>query len=78
MRISTIMAVYNAERYVSQALDSVLAQTVPSDEIIAIDDGSSDGTPDVLRKFATRVRVIHQPNRGVARALNIAIAEVDG
>ena len=51
MRISTIMAVYNAERYVSQALDSVLAQTVPSDEIIAIDDGSSDGTPDVLRSL---------------------------
>ena len=72
------MAVYNAERYVSQALDSVLAQTVPSDEIIAIDDGSSDGTPDVLRKFATRVRVIHQPNCGVARALNMAIAESTG
>ena len=59
MRISTIMAVYNAERYVSQALDSVLGQTAPPDEIIAIDDGSSDGTPDVLRQFAPRVRIIH-------------------
>jgi glycosyltransferase involved in cell wall biosynthesis len=78
MRISTIMAVYNAERYVSQALDSVLAQTVPSDEIIAIDDGSTDGTPDVLRNFATRVRIIHQQNCGVACALNVAITESTG
>ena len=78
MRISTIMAVYNAERYVSQALDSVLGQTAPPDEIIAIDDGSSDGTPDVLRQFAPRVRIIHQRNYGVSRALNVAITESTG
>lgn len=72
------MAVYNAERYVAQALDSILAQTAPPDEIIAIDDGSSDGTPDVLRQFATRVRIIHQPNYGVSHALNVAITESTG
>lgn len=72
------MAVYNAERYVSQALDSVLRQTAPPDEIIAIDDGSSDGTPDVLRQFATRVRIIRQRNYGVSRALNVAITESTG
>ena len=78
MRISTIMAVYNAERYVSQALDSVLGQTAPPDEIIAIDDGSSDGTPDVLRQFAPRVQIIHQRNYGVSRALNVAITKSTG
>jgi glycosyltransferase involved in cell wall biosynthesis len=74
MRISTIMAAYNTERYVAQALDSVLAQTLPSDEIIVVDDGSTDGTPEVLRTFATRLRIIRQHNCGPARALNVAIA----
>jgi glycosyltransferase involved in cell wall biosynthesis len=78
MRISTIMAVYNAERYVAQALDSVLAQTLPSDEIIVVDDGSTDGTPDVLRAFATRVRIIRQQNYGPTRALNVAITASTG
>jgi glycosyltransferase involved in cell wall biosynthesis len=78
MRISTIMAAYNCERYVAQALESVLAQTLPSDEIIVVDDGSTDATPDVLRKFATHVRIIRQQNYGAARALNAGIAESNG
>jgi Glycosyltransferases involved in cell wall biogenesis len=78
MRISTIMAVYNTERYIAQALDSVLAQTLPSDEIIVVDDGSTDGTVDVLRAFATRVRIIRQQNQGPPRALNVAITASTG
>ena len=78
MRISTFIAAYNAERYVAQALDSVLAQTLPSNEIIVVDDGSTDGTADVLRSFAGRVRLIPQQNRGPARALNVAIAASTG
>jgi glycosyltransferase involved in cell wall biosynthesis len=78
MRISTIMAVYNTERYVALALDSVLAQTLSPAEIVVVDDGSTDGTPDVLRAYATRVQVIRQNNYGPARALNVAIAAATG
>ena len=78
MRISTIMAAYNSERYVAQALESVLAQSTPSDEIIVVDDGSTDDTPDVLQGFATHVRIIRQQNYGPARALNVGIAESTG
>jgi glycosyltransferase involved in cell wall biosynthesis len=78
MRISTFMAAYNAERYVAQALDSVLAQTLPPDEIIVVDDGSTDGTADVLQTFAARIRIVRQQNQGPARALNVAIAASTG
>jgi glycosyltransferase involved in cell wall biosynthesis len=78
MRISGIMAVYNTERYVALALDSMLAQTLPPHEIIVVDDGSTDGTPDVLRTYTPRVRVIRQPNCGPSRAFNVAIAAATG
>ena len=78
MRISTIMAVYNNERYVGPALDSVLAQSLPTSEIIVVDDGSTDGTADVLRGYATRVHVISQQNSGPGRAFNVAIAAATG
>ena len=78
MHISTLMAAYNMERYVAQALDSVLGQTRPTDEIIVVDDGSTDGTLDVLQSYASRVRVIVQHNMGVSRALNVAVAAANG
>jgi glycosyltransferase involved in cell wall biosynthesis len=78
MRISTIMPVYNTERYVAAALDSVLSQTLPPNEIIVVDDGSTDKTPEVLRDYATRVRIMRQDNRGAAHALNVAVAAATG
>jgi glycosyltransferase involved in cell wall biosynthesis len=78
MRISTVMAAYNAERYVAQALDSVLAQTLPVSEIIVVDDGSTDRTSEVLRAYASRIRVIRQDNRGPACAFNVGIAAASG
>jgi glycosyltransferase involved in cell wall biosynthesis len=78
MRISTIMAAYNNEHYVAQALESILAQTLSSDEIIVVDDGSTDGTPEILRNFAGHARIIRQKNGGSARALNIGIASSTG
>lgn len=73
-----MMPAYNSERYVAQAIDSVLSQTRPSDEIIVVDDGSTDGTLDVLRTFAKDIRIIRQKNNGIARALNVAIAVATG
>ena len=74
MRISTFIAVYNAERYVASAIESVLAQTLPAHEVIVVDDGSTDGTGEVLRRFGSKIRCLSQQNSGPARALNAAMA----
>lgn len=70
-KVSVIMAAYNAEKYISRALDSILAQTMNDFELIVVDDGSTDTTADIVDAYATRdtrVRVIHQDNGGVASA----------
>jgi glycosyltransferase involved in cell wall biosynthesis len=72
------MAVYNAERYLAGALDSIVTQTLPPSEIIVVDDGSTDGTSDVLRTYGARVRVIRQQNYGPGSALNVGIAAATG
>jgi glycosyltransferase involved in cell wall biosynthesis len=74
MRISTIMPAHNSERYIAQALESVLSQSRPPDEIIVVDDGSTDGTLDALRPFSTEARIARQENRGIAHALNTGIS----
>jgi glycosyltransferase involved in cell wall biosynthesis len=76
--ISVVIAAYQAERWIAQALDSILAQTRPADEIVVVDDGSRDGTPDVLDSYCDRVRVIRQENRGAPAAFNRAIRESGG
>jgi glycosyltransferase involved in cell wall biosynthesis len=78
MRISTIIPAYNADRYVGAALNSVMSQTLPSDEVIVVDDGSTDGTLDVLQHYATHIRIIHLEHGGAARALNVALAAATG
>lgn len=79
--VSVIMPVYNNEPYVKQAVDSILEQTYSNFELIAIDDGSSDGSGKILDSYAKqdgRVRVIHQPNKGLVATLNRGIAESTG
>jgi glycosyltransferase involved in cell wall biosynthesis len=79
--VSVILPVYNGAEYVGVALESALSQTYRNLEIIAIDDGSTDGTPAVLDRYAARdarVRVLSQANGGVARARNRGIAEANG
>ena len=53
--ISVIIAVYNAERYLGEAIESALDQTLPPKEVIVIDDGSTDGTAEVARSFGDRI-----------------------
>jgi len=74
-RISVVVDSYNQERFIEQAVVSVLEQDLsPEDfEIIAIDDGSTDRTPEILKKFESRVRCYRKQNGGQASALNAAI-----
>ena len=76
--VSVIIPTYNSAHYVTTAVESVLAQTVPATEIIVIDDGSTDATESVLRRFRPAVSYIKQANGGVSRARNRGIAESQG
>jgi glycosyltransferase involved in cell wall biosynthesis len=70
MQISAIIPTYNYGKYVSRAIDSVLAQTRPVDELIVIDDGSTDGTRHILSSYGDRIRYVYQANRGLSGARN--------
>jgi glycosyltransferase involved in cell wall biosynthesis len=72
-RVSVIVPVYNCERFVREALDSVLAQGVPDLEIVVVDDGSTDATLQVVEQFGSVVRVLRQRNLGPAAARNRAV-----
>src|SRR5712692_4558912 len=78
-RVSAIIPAYNGEAFVADAIESVLAQTISVDEIVVIDDGSTDGTAEVAQRYASRgVRCIRQENRGLSAARNRGIAETSG
>lgn len=79
--VSVIVPAYNAQRYVAQAVESALAQTHANLEVIVIDDGSRDATAAIVERLAaanTRIRLVRQPNAGVAAARNAAIALARG
>jgi glycosyltransferase involved in cell wall biosynthesis len=80
--VSIVMAAYNADRCLAPALDSALAQTYPSLEIIVVDDGSTDDSPRILATYARahpdRLRVLSQANSGQCAALNRGLAEARG
>ena len=76
--VSVVIPAYNAAATLPDTLDSVLAQTYPHIEIVVVDDGSRDGTPDVLARYAPRVRGIRQVNGGLAAARNAGLAAAQG
>ena len=76
--VSVIIPAYNAERYIAEAIDSVLGQTYSSREIIVVDDGSTDRTAEIVAGYAQTVRLIQQQNRGPAAARNTGIREAHG
>lgn len=67
---SVIIPAYNSETTLARAIDSVLAQSYPVQEIIVVDDGSTDGTSEVAARYASKLRYIHQDNAGVSSARN--------
>jgi glycosyltransferase involved in cell wall biosynthesis len=76
--ISGIVPVFNGERYLAETLDSMLGQTYVPLEVIVADDGSTDGTRDIVAGYGERVRHVHQPNRGHAAARNLGLAAARG
>lgn len=78
IQVSVVIPVYNCDRYIAEAIDSVLAQTYSNFEIIVVDDGSIDDTAQVLQQYGNQIQVIQQANRGVAVARNTGITQAQG
>lgn len=76
--VSVVMPAYNVDWCIGKAIDSVLAQTHPTVELIVVDDGSTDSTARVLQNYGDRIRVLHQPNSGQSSARNAGIRAADG
>jgi glycosyltransferase involved in cell wall biosynthesis len=76
--ISVVMPCHNAAASVGAAIESALAQTYPSVELVVVDDGSTDDSRDVLRQFGSRIVAIEQENRGPGPARNAGIAAASG
>ena len=81
MRISVIIPVYNAERYLPTCIESLLVQTMPDFELLLINDGSTDNSKAVCDRYAAqdrRIRVFDSPNRGVSAARNLGLDQARG
>jgi len=80
-RISVIMSVYNGQRHVSKAIDSIIAQTFSDWQFLIVDDASTDGTAVILKDYAAkdgRIKIITNPeNLGLTKSLNIAIGRAE-
>ena len=76
--VSIVIPVYNSEKYLEECLNSVLDQTYENIEIIAVDDGSTDSSYDILKKYSDRIVVLSQKNSGLASALNLGISKMNG
>ena len=76
--LSIGLPVFNGEKYLAEAIRSVLAQTYSPIEIIVVDDGSTDSSQEILAGFVDRVTTVRQQNAGPAAARNRGIAEAKG
>lgn len=79
--VSIIVPVYNLEDYIANCLNSLVSQTYENIEVLCIDDGSSDGSPSIIKAFAekdTRVKYIRQDNGGVSVARNTGLEKAEG
>jgi len=78
--VSVLIDTYNHERFIEEAIVSVLEQDFPAaeTEILVVDDGSTDRTPEFVRRFEPRVRLLRKPNGGQASAFNFGIPEATG
>jgi glycosyltransferase involved in cell wall biosynthesis len=78
MKVSVIVPVFNGAAYLRETIDSVLGQTRAVDEIVVVDDGSTDSSPEILASYGARLTVLRQENRGVAAARNVGLEIASG
>lgn len=76
--VSVIIPAFNAEKYISDTINSVLGQTYSYYEIIIINDGSTDGTEKIVKQFSNRIIYIKQRNKGISAARNAGIRKAKG
>ena len=80
-KVSIIVPTYNVEKYLRQAIDSLINQTLKDIEIICVDDGSTDNSGKILDEYAqkdNRIKVIHKENEGYGKAMNIGLDNTTG
>lgn len=81
VKVSIVIPIYNVERYLRQCLDSVVNQTLKELEIICVNDGSTDSSPDIIAEYAakdSRVKVITKPNSGYGHSMNMGFDLASG
>lgn len=81
MKISVVIPVYKAEKFIGRCLDSLIAQSFTDWEAVCVDDGSPDHSGEILDRYAasdSRIRVIHNENGGVSKARNCALEAITG
>jgi len=73
-----VIPAFNAEPYLAEAIQSVLAQGIPGIQVVVVDDGSTDGTAEVAAGFGAQVALIRQPNAGIGAARNAGVERAVG
>ena len=76
--VSIIIPVYNSERYLKECLNSLFDQTYQNIEIIAVDDGSTDTSLEILKNYSDKLKILSQENNGLYSALKLGISKVQG
>jgi len=77
--VSVYIVTYNMERFIRQAIDSALAQTYQNLELLVVDDGSTDGTKQIVESYSDdRIRYIYKPHKNFASGMNMAISKAKG
>ena len=77
-RVSVIMTVHNGAKYTEESINSILSQTHKVDEVIIVNDGSTDGTSDILAQFNDKILVLNQEKSGIARGWNRGVQSATG
>lgn len=81
IKVSVVMPVYNVKKYLRESLDSVINQTLKEIEVICVDDGSTDGSSEILDQYASkdkRITVVHKENTGYGNSMNIGLDHAGG
>lgn len=81
IKVSIVVPIYNVEKYLRQCLDSIISQTLKEIEIICVNDGSTDSSPDIINEYIAkdpRVKVINKPNSGYGHSMNMGFDAANG